>query len=433
MSFLFKFISCFIIPIKSLQKKIRAKFINNKKPYKQQQKKYQAVIKRIKKQVIAGQKIRVGFFVIFDSVFPGKTIFEAMLSDKMFEPFIVAIPDTSRGDDNKFYQLNKTYTTFCQKYGEKYVRSSLNQQNNSFIDFTSDFDIVCFANPYDLMTDKLFSIKYYAQKGILPVYVNYGTMPDYYAREHIINLDSLNLCWKVFVDTQENLKDVIKYTDIKGENAVLSGYCKMDSLNKVQKKSLERKKIIIAPHHTVNMPNFPLSNFLEYADFFLELPAKYPQIDFVFRPHPLLFVTLSKESLWGKEKVNQYIDKISSFSNVEYQNGGEYFETFVNSSAIIHDCSSFIMEYLYTGHPACYMLKNKQEITEIFAPIGQKCLANYYQVFNKQEIIKFIENVVLQENDPMKKERVSFAKKEIMVNFPNATDVIIKHIKEKLV
>ena len=378
-------------------------------------------------------KIRVGFFVIFDSVFPGKTIFEAMLSDKIFEPVIVVIPDTSRGEDNKIYQLHKTYTTLSKEYGKEYVRNSLNQENNRFIDFTSDFDVVCFANPYDSMTDKLFTVKYFAQKGILPMYVNYGSMPDYYAREHIINLESLNLCWKVFVDTQENLNDVIKYTDIRGKNAVLSGYCKMDSLNKVQKKSLERKKIIIAPHHTVNMPQFPLSNFLEYSDFFLELPAKYPQIDFVFRPHPLLFVTLSRNELWGKEKVEQYINKISSFSNVEYQNGGDYFETFINSSAIIHDCSSFLMEYLYTGHPACYMLKNKEEISKIFAPIGQKCLANYYKAFNKQEIIKFIEDVVLRDDDPMKAGRYAFAQKEIMVNYPNATDSIIKNIKEELI
>ena len=258
MSFFIKFIACFI-PIKSLRKKFRAKFINNKKFCKQQQKKYQAVVRKLKKQVAVGQKIRVGFFVIFDSVFPGKTIFEAMLSDKIFEPVIVIIPDNSRGDDNKFYQLQKTYTTFAKKYGKEYVYNSLNSQNNHFTDFTANFDIVCFANPYDSMTDKLFTVKYFAQKGILPIYVNYGSMPDYYAREHIINLESLNLCWKVFVDTQDNLNDVIEYTDMKGMNAVLSGYCKMDSLNKVQKKSLERKKIIIAPHHTVNMPQFPLS------------------------------------------------------------------------------------------------------------------------------------------------------------------------------
>lgn len=430
MSFFIRFIACFI-PIKSLRKKFRAKFINRKKLYKQQ-KKYQSIIKKIKNLINAGEKIKVGFFVIFDSVFPGKTIFEAMQFDKIFKPTIVVIPDTSRGEDNKFYQLNKTYSNFVKKYGPDYVYSSLDEQNNCFIDYTSNFDIVCFANPYDSMTDNLFSIKYFAQKGILPFYVNYGSMPDYYARKHIINLESLNLCWKVFVDTKDNLDDVKKYTDLQGKNAFLTGYCKMDALNSVKRKTLKRKKIIIAPHHTVNMPNFPLSNFLTYSNFFLELPKKFPEIDFVFRPHPLLFVTLAKKDLWGQQKVNEYINKISSYENVEFQNGGDYFDTFVNSSAIIHDCSSFIMEYLYTDHPACYMLKNEKEIETIFAPIGQKCLKNYYHAFNEKDILNFINDVVLSENDLLKEKRMSFSKEQIMVNYPNATNKIIEIIKKEL-
>ncbi|MBO6038197.1 MAG: hypothetical protein J6P29_06590, partial [Acetobacter sp.] len=137
-------------------------------------------------------------------------------------------------------------------------------------------------------------------------------------------------------------------------------------------------------------------------------------------------------SVWGKEKVDDYIKKISSFSNVEYQEGGDYLETFVNSDAIIHDCASFMMEYLYTGHPAMYLLKNKEVIEEIFASIGQKCLEHYYQAFNEQDIINFIEEVVLKDNDPLKEERIKFAKEEIMINYPHVADFILQHIKDEL-
>ena len=397
------------------------------------QKQYNKIIKNIKRKAQNGEKIKVCFSVVFDSVFPAEVIFKKMLIDELFEPSILVIPDVSRGIDNQFSQLKKTYQSYLSKYGNAHVFSAYDENNDSFVDYVSKYDLAFFANPYDKMTSDLYSIDYYQSNGVLPIYVSYGTMPDYYARNHIINLKSLNMCWKVFVDTQENFEDVVKYTDTKGFNAVLSGYCKMDALNLVKNQELKRKKIIIAPHHTVNMPDFPLSKFIEYADFFIELPVKYPQVDFVFRPHPLLFVTLSNESLWGKDKVNQYLRKISSFPNVEYQDGGDYFETFVNSSAIIHDCSSFIMEYLYTGHPACYMLKDKNEVKEIFAPIGQKCLANYYQAFNKEDIIKFIEDVVINGNDPIKDERINFAKNEIMINYPNVTDWIINYIKEELI
>ena len=65
----------------------------------------------------------------------------------------------------------------------------------------------------------------------------------------------------------------------------------MDNLAKQPIRKRERKTIIIAPHHTIEAKfrnSIGLSNFLEYAELFQELPKKYPQIDFIFRPHPLL-------------------------------------------------------------------------------------------------------------------------------------------------
>ncbi|MBR2123611.1 MAG: hypothetical protein IJ934_00300 [Acetobacter sp.] len=269
-------------------------------------------------------------------------------------------------------------------------------------------------------------------------------MPDsHYAVKAIICSTLVNLCWKVFVGTKDNFDDFCKYAPLKGENVILSGHCKMDGLALIKRKKSDRKKIILAPHHTVDIDDtssLPLSNFLTYSDLFLELPQKYPQIDFVFRPHPTLFIILSGIVLrgetgvigWGKERVDDYIKKMSSFPNVEYQEGGDYFETFVNSDAIIHDCASFIMEYLYTGHPPLYLLRNKESIKEVFAPIGQKCLEHYYQAFNEQDIINFIEEVVLKGNDPLKEQRIKFAQEEIMVNYPHVSDFILQHIKDEL-
>lgn len=428
-----------LIPKSSLRKKIRTKFIKEFKiDYKKimlfhkQQLRYKLIIKKLKEKVKKGEKCKVGFYCMYDSVFPTRTVFEAMKKDSFFSPSIVVIPDILRGEENKFFQLKKTYSGLLKKYGNRYVCCAYDYKNKEFLDYSSKFDIVFFTNPYDVLTDDLYTIKKYVMNGGVAVFVSYGFMPDFYAREHLINLESLNLCWKVFVDTPENLKEFVNYTDIKGKNAILSGYCKMDSLNFVPKKNLPRKKIIIAPHHTVNMPCLPLSNFMEYSDFFLDLPQMYPQIDFVFRPHPLLFITLSQKELWGKEKVKKYIDKITSYSNVEFQNGGDYFDTFVNSSAIIHDCSSFLMEYLYTGHPACFLLRSNESIKEIFTPIGEKCLEKYYKAFNKEDIISFIDNVVLLGNDPLKQDRISFTKQELMINYPNSTGVIIETIKDKL-
>lgn len=427
----------FWIPVSSIRKKLRAKinadneaFLNIVPEIKNTHKKYKKTLKELKAKIKNGKKVRVAFFVIFDSIFQAAPLYEKMLNDDLFDPFIVIIPDISRGEANMFFHMNQTYETLSKKYEN--VFKSYDEHSKTFIDFVERCDLMCSMNPYDVMTHELYRIERYSQLDILTFHINYGFFPDYYAIKHIINLKSINLLWKYFADTKFNYKDFAKYTYCKGKNAVLSGYCKMDKLHDVEKIKLKRPKIIIAPHHTINTPIFPLSNFLEYHELFLELPQKYPEIDFVFRPHPLLFVALANSELWGQERVDNYIKKITSYKNVEYQNNGDYFETFVNSSAIIHDCASFVMEYLYTGHPACYMLKSPNEIKDIFAPIGQKSLANYYHAYNKEEIIKFIDNVVINNNDHMKEGRIKFAQNEIMLNYPNVSDFILEYLKMEL-
>lgn len=51
------------------------------------------------------------------------------------------------------------------------------------------------------------------------------------------------------------------------------------------------------------------------------------------------------------------------------------------------------------------MLKNVDDIKRKFLPMGQKCLDNYYKAFNKDDILNFIDNVVIKGIDPMKNQR----------------------------
>ncbi|WP_297571187.1 hypothetical protein [Helicobacter sp. UBA3407] len=46
--------------------------------------------------------------------------------------------------------------------------------------------------------------------------------------------------------------------------------------------------------------------------------AKNTDIDFIFRPHPLLFAQLSKEDYWGETKIQVYFDKVCALNNVAY-------------------------------------------------------------------------------------------------------------------
>lgn len=387
--------------------------------------KYPKILKKIRGK----NKLKVVFLVVFDSIFSLRKVFELMQKDENFDPYICVIPDISRGKENMFFQLQKTYNYLSKLY--KNVINAYDYDKSKFKDLLKDFDLAVFDNPYDSMTHKFYRITTSVKKNILSCYTEYGYKISNITLS-LYNGPAFNLLWKVFTLNNFEYKQLQK-NYIGGINGLCLGYSKMDRLNDINIKNRERKRIIISPHHTVGyMDGLCLSNFLRYSDFFLELPQKYPQIDFVFRPHPLLWISLLNHNIWSKTKIDTYIHNIKSFPNVEYQDGGDYFETFVNSDGLIHDCGSFSMEYLFTGKPCCYMLKNDKITNQNSNDIHRKSIDVHYKSYDEDGIVDFIENVILKGNDYLKIKRENFYKDELKYNYPNTSLSILQILKKEL-
>lgn len=385
---------------------------------------YETVEKQISER--SNSLLRVASYVVFDSCFGAYGLMDLMLSQKdKFECKIVVIPDISRGEEHLIDQYNKTKAFFIKKYGKDVVLDGYDENTKEFKDYSNQFDVIYLSNPYDSMVNEVHGVKYLSRKNVLPIYISYGCMPDNYGCKVIMPIPEMSLFWKVFADNQFSYEDYKKFELVKAENVVLTGYSKMDELSKVQIKEHNRKKIIIAPHHTVNNIHFPLSNFLKYSDYLLELPKKFPQIDFVFRPHPLLFTNLINDGIWTEKQVNDYLKKLQNLG-IEYSYGGDYFELFANSDGMIHDCSSFVVEYLYTKKPCCYAAKKNYK--KIFSTLGKSCLKNYYMAFNQKEIDSFLENVIIGGKDSLKEKREKYAMENLAINYPNVSEKILEEI-----
>ena len=405
----------------SLEKKLLFFNINRK---------YSDNINRIRKKVASKEKIRVMFFVIYDSVFPSKPLFEKMLMDPMFEPFLIVIPDLTRDEDHMHREMKKTFDTLSSIFENVY--KSYDTRSKMFTDFSDAFDLVCSSNIYDSITHKYYKHEYLKDKKTISFHINYAYMGRNRYDYNVFKLAEYSYIWKIFVENEILIDEISKNQYVKGRNLVLAGYCKMDNFVKYVKEKSKRKKIILAPHHTVKewKDGLNLSNFLNYSDFFLELPKLYPEIDFIFRPHPLLFATLREKSLWGDNKVGEYLLEIEKNINMTYSDGGDYLEIFANSDALIHDCGSFLAEYFYTEHPQCYMLRNRDEIEKEFLPFGKQMLSHCYLAFSCSDIINFIEDVVINDHDEKKLEREKFVTQFIKFNYPNVSSTIIEYIKD---
>lgn len=381
------------------------------------------------------RKLVVAFMVVFDKTFQAEPVFNLMLESKIFSPIIVVVPDVFHDKNKTLNNLSSSYSKLKKKYGNK-VFSSYDFEKSKYIDISSMIDIVCSANPYDEITHEFYKISYLRlKKNILSFYINYGYPGVLFGRK-VFALQSCSLAWKYFVENKFVYQELIENETIYGENAVVVGYPLLDSFNSAIDKSQEssyKKTIMISPHHTIDYNELPLSNFLLLSEFFLELPKLYKDIKFIFRPHPLLYSALCKHKLWGEENTKKYYQSMASYDNVEIDDEPNYIDSFMKCDGIIHDCSSFVAMWLFTGKPGCFVVSSNEKLEEIFMPFGQKMVKNYYVVNNKQGILNYINQVILNEKDVMKAKRITFVDKHLKVNYGNCSRVIVDYLENQFI
>lgn len=391
---------------------------------------HRKAIEKIKRK----EKIKVAFFLIHESVWKYDLLFNLMLKHTRFEPQLFVCPVVNYSKENMLFEMNKSFESFNKK-GYKVIKT-YNEETGQYLDIKDEFspDVIFYTNPYHGLIDP----RYYVDKfsDVLTCYVPYAVMTTNY--ESFYNLDFHNLVWKIFSETPIHNKIAIEKQNNKGENNLVTGYPGFDQLlinktpnNKVWKISNPiLKKVIWAPHHLMNELN-KVSNFLEYCDFILELAIKYEdKIQIAFKPHPLLRVKLENDPNWGKEKTDIYYNKWKYLANGQFENG-EYVDLFLTSDAMIHDCGSFMSEYLITGKPSLFMVRNEAVMKE-WSEFGEKAVAVHYQSRNKKQLIDFIDDIILTGNDWMKEERTTFVEDILVQNSKvTASEKILNYLESQ--
>ncbi len=66
---------------------------------------------------------------------------------------------------------------------------------------------------------------------------------------------------------------------------------------------------------------------------------------------------------------------------------GEYVGLFRESDAMIHDCTSFITEYLYTGKPALYLNPNIRDRLNEYGKLGYDAILKAHKQTDIEDFI----------------------------------------------
>ena len=237
--------------------------------YQSYQDRYKISLHKMRLKHEAGEKIRVGFLVVWDSVFQMESLYLKMLEDDFFDPKIVVIFHSLYGVP----RMEKTYAALKEKYGDNVILG-FDRKTGEFINFDDQFDLITTMNPYEEYAHPLSSTRHFAGNGIPMFWADY--MPFFTeGQELLIKRPQQNLSWKIFpLEKYEHIR--VRNNHLAGTNTAFFGWSKMDTLADVVKKERLRKRIIIAPHHMVSNSGYHplLSTFEKYAGFFLTLPEK---------------------------------------------------------------------------------------------------------------------------------------------------------------
>lgn len=390
--------------------------------------------KRAVKKASKKEKIKVAFFATHSSVWKYDEIYRLMVKHRVFDPVIFVCPVIDYGMENMLEEMRRTFKMFSDRGYNVY--RTYNEKDGTYLDIKSEFspDIVFYTNPYKGLIDNRYYITKF--KKILTCYVPYAVMTT--NNRNFYDLDFHNLVWKIFCETNIHKQVASEIQRIKGRNLIVTGYPGSDNLIfnreniidvwKIKDRNV--KRIIWAPHHLMHELN-KMSNFLEYSDIFLEIAYKYrSKLQIAFKPHPILRMKLNNEPGWGKEKTDEYYIKWDEMENGQYENS-DYIDLFLSSDALIHDCGSFITEYLLTNKPSLFMVRN-ENVMEHWSKYGDRALDAHYQSRNLDQVIEFIEEVVLGENDWMKTKRLNFIKDVLLPpNQISASENILRYLEKE--
>ncbi|ACT47821.1 CDP-glycerol:poly(glycerophosphate) glycerophosphotransferase [Methylotenera mobilis JLW8] len=349
-------------------------------------------------------KIKVLFFVLQKSVWKLDTVFRAMLSDPLFDPVMLVCPCVSLQHEEMMAELEGTYQHF-QKKGYPVINSYM-QETDSWIELqTLAPDLIFFTNPHGITRPEYYDVAY---MNYLSCYVPY----DHQVSQYNNNQEQYNQCfhnamWQIFVPHTES-KDIFIHTAMtQGANVSVTGYpaCEpyvdsiLPSTSVWKPQDTNKARFIWAPHHTINSPELPYSNFLRYAELFQQLALQYADtVQWAFKPHPMLKSKLYEYEGWGKEKTDSYYKFWESQPNTQLENG-EYQDLFIASDAMIHDSGSFLAEYLYLKKPVLYLVA-AVNIKDYLNPFGVQAFDVCEHAYTKEDIICFIDTF---SNVPMTK------------------------------
>lgn len=364
--------------------------------------------------------INVLFYIWHPSFWKVDSLFLLMLEHPRFNPAICPVASMDNPDPAKRREtLEYTRRYFKEKGYPVLEIDGIGPVTGSFVFGGGDMekirksfapDVIFVQAPYESVPQAMAA----DMEHELYCYVPYGfrNSTEHFSYDNATQ----NKYWFNFIENQPMMDFITSIMTNKGKNLCLTGYPPVDfflfhnrfgsETSAWKPQAAPCKRVIWAPHWNIcDVSLLTAGIFPQVADRMLELALEYSgRIQFAFKPHPKLKAELHKHPEWGMERTDTYYRAWADLPNGQLEQG-EYAELFAQSDAMVHDSGSFIVEYMATGKPCCFLHGKDAAVLPNFNEMTADCYAAHYLADSVAELELFLQNVVEEGRDPKEEER----------------------------
>ncbi len=363
-----------------------------------------------------------------------ESVYHAMAEDSGFSPLVVALPYKHPTLPEGQYK-DAGMLELCESKGIKAAKG-YDKEKDEWVDPASLMpDYVFFQTPYDLyapawsvekihMIAKVCYIPYTAlvSKGEVAA-MQY---PEGFFRYTSFYFLENPLAREAFVNRFEGKPW------FKKERVIVTGYPKLDYLNETKEYSGKtwRRGIQKSIKRILWTPRWSTSegacHFFDYKDYFFEFCKNHPDVDFVFRPHPLCFQNFIKTGEMPLDEQNKIRHEYDMSLNMAIDESKTYVDTFWTSDLLISDFSSILIQYFSTGKPIIYTHRKN-----MFSDYAFALSEGMYWVQNIKELDETI-SMILSGKDPLRQKREELKNRLIFIAKGGAGLAIKEHLYKVL-
>jgi hypothetical protein len=375
---------------------------------------------REKIDIAKTRKLKVQFMIYHQTHWSCQSIHDELVENKHFDVCIIVVPSLGVKESLREKIMRDTLDFFISRGMKAEIRDRLDD----------DKPDILFYQMYWQLIPEQFRIKHWFDKALC-ISIPYGFM--------IANITHCqfdgnfhNLVWLNCEETELHLAMAKKYSRNRGRNALATGYPKMDLLFPPRPREQQKTyKIIYAPHYSIDKDwQINFATFHLYYRQMLELVKNSPQIDFVFKPHPLLESRVQEVGLMTEQEYENYLSDWAALPNGQVILDGNYMELFQSADAMLLDSLSFIAEWLYTGKPICFISKwnDFRQLTNQFNDFGQEAIKYLDIAYDWNGIEDFVKNAKASDIPG----RQDFINNILRLNHGTSGKFIVDHIKKEL-